>query len=201
QHAVVRHRRLGEEDGTRFAQPRSRRRVLCRRRKLGRGRAQRDGLALGRYIVLDGHRHAVERSDRLTPPPALLGRARLGERPLRRQEGGGLNMRLEARDALQHVAHRLKRRQRAAAIGVEQRDGAHAEWLHGITNKAAGAGEQARHRPSSLTVLCYNGRAGGGKNKNQIESATLNRPGTKERLCRTWKLGLSGRFPGGSSPS
>ena len=77
-------------------------------------------------------------------------------------------MRLEARDALQHVAHRLKRRQRAAAIGVEQRDGAHAEWLHGITNKAAGAGEQARRRPSSLTVLCYNGHAGGGRTKNQI---------------------------------
>ena len=56
-------------------------------------------------------------------------------------------MRLEARDALQHVAHRLKRRQRAAAIGVEERDGAHAEWLHGITNKAAGAAEQARRRP------------------------------------------------------
>jgi len=82
---------------------------------------QRNGLALGRDIILDGHRHAVERSDRLTPSPALLGRARLGERPLRRQEVGGLNMRLEARDALQHVAHRLKRRQRAAAIGVEQR--------------------------------------------------------------------------------
>jgi hypothetical protein len=42
-----------------------------------------------------------------------------------------MDMRLEHRDAREHILHRLDRRQRAAAISFEQRDGAHSAWLHG----------------------------------------------------------------------
>jgi hypothetical protein len=40
-------------------------------------------------------------------------------------------MRLESGDARKHILHRLDRRQRAAAIRFQQRDGTHSAWLHG----------------------------------------------------------------------
>ena len=40
------------------------------------------------------------------------------------------NVRLESGDALEHILHCLDRRQRAAAIRFQQRDGTHSAWLH-----------------------------------------------------------------------
>ncbi len=60
-----------------------------------------------------------------------------------------MDMRLEARDALQHVAHRLERRQRAAAIGVEQRDGAQ---LKGAHQRFARCLDRSGKSPTPLTL-------------------------------------------------
>ena len=130
QHAVVGHRRLGEENRTRFAQPRGRRRVGGGGRQQARGRAERRRLALRGDVLLHRRRHAVERADWRAAPPAILGRSRLGQSPLRRKEIGGANVRFEPGDAPQYAAHRLERRQRARAVGREQRGGAHLIGLH-----------------------------------------------------------------------
>src|SRR4029453_3459474 len=71
QHAVVRHRGLGEDDRAGCAQPRGGRRILLRRYKLDTGSTQRDRLALGGDIVLDGDRNAVERARWLPPLPRV----------------------------------------------------------------------------------------------------------------------------------
>ena len=44
-----------------------------------------------------------------------------------------MDMRLEPRDAIEHVAHRFDRGELAAAEGVEQRDGAHFMGTHGVS--------------------------------------------------------------------
>ena len=136
QHAVIGHRRLGEQDRARFAQTRGGRGVGGGGRQIVRRRADRARLALGGDVVLDGGRHAVERPHRLALRPARFRGAGVGERALGREQISGVDMRLELRDPIEHVAHRFDRRESALAVGVEQRDGAHLMGTHGVSGLA-----------------------------------------------------------------
>jgi hypothetical protein len=131
QHAVVGHRRLGEDDRPRLAQPRRRRGVRLGRRHLARRRADRRRLAAGRDIVLDRDRHAVKRPDRLALRPARLGDARLLKRPLRSVEPSRMNVRLERFHAFKHRSHCLDRRELARPVSANEVQRRHPEGLHG----------------------------------------------------------------------
>ena len=113
QHAVVGHGGLGDDHRAGFLQPRGRRRVGGGRPQLDRGRAGRHRVAARGDVFLDRGRHAVERAQRLAAPPARLGGARLLQRGLGPQQPGGLQLRLPARDVVEHRLRDLDRREAA----------------------------------------------------------------------------------------
>ena len=123
QHAVIRHRGLGEDDRAGFAQPRGRRRILRRRHQLDAGGAQRHRLALGGDIVLDGDRHAVERADRLALLPALGRCLRGSARAVGIEQIERLDVRLPRRDMLEHFLQHFRWRELLGAIAGDQVDG------------------------------------------------------------------------------
>ena len=123
QHAVIRHRGLGEDHRARFAQARRRRRVLLRGHELDAGRAERHRLALGGDIVLDGDRHAVERAHRLALLPALGRGLCHRARAVGIAEIERLDVRLPHRDMRQHLFQHFRRRELLGAIAGDQVDG------------------------------------------------------------------------------
>ena len=124
QHAVIRHRGLGEDDRAGLAQPRGGRRVLRRRHVLDAGRAERHRLVFGGDIVLDGDRHAVERAHRLALLPAIGRRLGDGARAFGIEQIERLDVRLPRRDMRQHFLQHFRRRELLGAIACEQVDGA-----------------------------------------------------------------------------
>ncbi len=129
QHAVVRHRRLGEQHGPSLLEARGRRRVGRGRGHVARRRADRSRIALGRDVVLDRRRHAVERADRFALQPTRLRGARLLQRALGRIEPGRRDLRLERLDAGDDRGHGLGRRQGLRTVGVQQFDSRQPERL------------------------------------------------------------------------
>ncbi len=109
QHAVVRHRGLGEDHSPGLAQSRGGRRILLCGHQLHAGGPQRHRLALGRNIVLDRDRHAVERAHRLALLPAF------GRCPGNRACAVGieqiqrLDVRLPHRDMRHHLFEHFRR--------------------------------------------------------------------------------------------
>gem|GEM_PF-4666310 len=120
QHAVVRHRGLGEDDRAGFTQPRGGRRILLRRYKLDTGGTQRDRLALGGDIVLDGDRNAVERARGLAPLPAVGRGLRGSARGVRIEQIERLDVRLPCRDMLDHFLQHFRGRELLGAIAGDQ---------------------------------------------------------------------------------
>ncbi len=120
QHAVIRHRGLGEDDRAGFTQPRGGRRILLCRYQLDAGGTQRDRLALGGDIVLDGDGHAVERARGLAPLPAV-GRGLCGSaRAVRIEQIERLDVRLPRRDMLDHFLQHFRGRELLGAIAGDQ---------------------------------------------------------------------------------
>ena len=130
QHAVIGHGRLGEQDRPGLLEARGGRRVGFGRRHVARRGADRGRVALGRDVVLDGHRHAVERADRLSPHPARFRGARLFQRALGRIEPGRRDMRLERLDAPDDRGHGLDGRQGFRTVGGEEVERRQTERLH-----------------------------------------------------------------------
>ncbi len=120
QHAVIRHRGLGEDDRAGFTQPRGGRRVLLCRHQLDAGGTQRDRLAFGGDVVLDGDRNAVERARGLTSLPAV-GRGLCGSaRAVRVIQIERLDVRLPRRDVLDHFLQHFRGRELLGAIAGDQ---------------------------------------------------------------------------------
>ena len=115
QHAEVGHRRLGDDHRAGFAQSRRRWRVGCGRHEQGRRAAERHRHAARGDVLLDRHRHTVERQ-RFIALPARLTRSRGGEcgigvlRPQRR------DLRFAALDVVEQVVADLDRRDLAARV-------------------------------------------------------------------------------------
>ncbi len=152
QHPVVRHRGLAQDHRPRLAHARRRRRVRRRRHQLGRRRPERHRHAPGRDILLDRDRHAVERPARRALHPAPLRLPGRRQRPLRIERPHRVQRRLSGDDAGQHRLGHLHRRQRPAAIGMEQfNGGAVGQMGHACLSangKAAGRAGRAARRPA-----------------------------------------------------
>jgi hypothetical protein len=123
QHAVIRHRRLGEDDRAGFTQARGRRRVLLRRDKLDAGGTERDRLAFGGDVVLDGDGHAVEGACGLVPLPAVGRYFRGGAGAVGIEQIERADVRLPRRDMLNHFLQHFRRRELLGAITGDQVDG------------------------------------------------------------------------------
>ncbi len=120
--AVFRRRRLAEKDGAVLAQPGDRRRILVPRLiALGQPRAAQGRPALGQHDVLDRRRHAVDETAWLPLRPARLRLARRRERPLDIDEDESIELGLQAFEPRERRIGRLDRRERLAAIGLDQR--------------------------------------------------------------------------------
>ncbi len=119
--AEFRRRRLAEEDGTMLAQPRHRRRILIPRLiALGQKRAAQGRPALRQDDILDRRRHAVDQALRRPLDPARLRFPRRGDRAFGIDEDKRIELGLEALEPGQRRLCRLDRRQRLAAIGVDE---------------------------------------------------------------------------------
>ena len=85
---------LAQQDGAGLAQLANDGRIDARDEAAVQGHSRRRGDPFGPAQVLDGDRHAVQLRQELAPPDHLLGRTRLRQRQLRRDE----RIRLQGRD-------------------------------------------------------------------------------------------------------
>jgi hypothetical protein len=83
------------------------------------GRAEAAGLRL----VLDGHRHAVERRERPAPPEGAGGGARRLERRLAGQRDVGVESGIDPVDPGEERLHHLQGRRPAGSEAADQLDG------------------------------------------------------------------------------
>jgi hypothetical protein len=131
EHAVIRHGGLAEDDGAGLADARGWRCVGGGGGMVGGHGAERHRHAFGRDILLDGDRHAVERTFRLSMPPARLRFGCARKRPFRIEAIGRLEMRFPALDMVEHGARHLDGRQRFRPIAGEKVKGGKLVKRHG----------------------------------------------------------------------
>jgi hypothetical protein len=98
--------------------------VVGRRRlALAQVRAVLELHAAHGLVVLDGHRHPMQRADRLAPCERAVGGLRRFHRLVGGQVGEGVELRLESPDAVEDRRGDLDGRQFAGADGIGQLGG------------------------------------------------------------------------------
>jgi len=107
--------RPADEDGARRAQARDAWRVFRRDEVGQQPRARRRALARRPEVVLDRHRHAVQRAEWRARHHGVLRASGFVERALGMDEHVGAELRVEALDLIQHRVRELDRRQRTLA--------------------------------------------------------------------------------------
>ena len=142
-------RRLAEDDRARAAQARDHGVVGVRDVAAAQMGAILDLHAAHGLVILDRHRHAVQRPDRLALGQRAIGRLGCVHRLLRRQIGEGVQPGLERRDAIEHGGRELDGRQFLGADGVDQlgrRGKAEIDVIHGDGSGTACASASVRDR-------------------------------------------------------
>ena len=119
--AHLRRRRHAQEDAAGLAQAGDRRRVLLPGLARVHGlRSQAGGPAADAQHVLDAHRHAVQRPQRLAPAPAPLAGGGLGAHRVVVAMAEGVEIAVDLVDAGQRGGRRFDRREVAGAIARRQ---------------------------------------------------------------------------------
>ncbi len=109
--AEFRGRRLAEENSAAFPKPRDRRCILVPGTfPVDGARAAKRRPTLGEQNVLHRHRHAVERGEGRTFPPARFGCARLRRRRLAIDQAKGVDLGIERLDPMEQRLRRFDRR-------------------------------------------------------------------------------------------